>query len=234
MKQRRQIISHIPQRGMTGREWGLAVENELVPMWLSELSAAERERLAERGMGQASPAAFLKLDRIILEQAETLSWRIGLSELVQFRFSEWDRAPDGPDKHKKYGAACARAARIMQRQELPPVTDPEQWAVKRETVTELRLVLKRMRATLALNRKTPSRSDVNTLFFRLIAESPELVHLRANIERWQKFIEQTPLRPDAESRRTMPGDLYDQFLASSTGWEQESLRQTIARLKPKL
>jgi hypothetical protein len=221
---------------MTGQQWALVVENELVRIWLCELSAAERERVMERGMGEASPSAFAKLDRIILQQAETLSWRIGLSELVQFRFSEWDTAPDGPEKHKKYGAACARAARIMQRRELPPITDPEQWAVKRETVTELRMVLKRMRATFALSRKTPSRSDVDELFFRIVTESPELVYLRANEERWRKFIDETPaaLRPAAESRRTTPGDLYDHFLSWSTGWEQESLRQTIARLGPKL
>jgi len=231
MKQRRLIISHIPQKNMTGKQWALVIENELLGMWLSELSDAERERIRQGGIAQASPLAFEKLDRIILEQAETLTWRIGLSELVQSRFSEWDLAADGPDKHRRYGLACARAARILQREELPPINDPAQKVMKRETVTELRLVLKRMRATFAVNRGTPSRSDVNALFFRIVAESPELIRLRGNVERWRKFLEETPsaLLP-GKARRTMPAGLYDTFLSWSTGWEQDSLRETISRL----
>jgi hypothetical protein len=244
MEPRRQIISHIPQRGMSAEEWGLVTQTELLKMWMNALSAADREKLElardEQGLlvlDRIPARLFVKLDEIILQQAETLGWRIELSELIRFRKSEWDKDPDGPEKHLRLGKANARSARIMQRRELPPIDDPDQWLVKQETVQELRLVLQRMRATFALSRRAPTRDEVRTLFSGIITDSPQTSpHLATNLDRWLKFFEENPdlLRPVALGDRAKPAALYDEFLSWSTGWEPESLRQAISNLKTKL
>jgi hypothetical protein len=157
-----------------------------------------------------------------------------LSELVQFRKSEWDLQPNGPEKHKKYGLAVARSARIMQRKELPPIEDPDQWRVKQETVEELRILLKNLRAKFALQRKGLTPEDAHSLFAATVSDSPEsFPHLAANAERWSKFFEENEdvLRPMTLGERAKPAALYDEFLAWSTGWDQDSIRQTISRLK---
>ena len=239
----RQIISRIPHRGMTPEEWGAVIGNELVKIWTDAMSPAEREMwtLAHDAQGQLVPdrvpaALFRKLDLIILHQAETLGWRLTLSELVRFRMSEWDHAANGPDLFRRLGSAMARFARIVQRKELPPIEDPDAWQVKRETVEELRLILGRMRVNLAVRRTEPTRDEVLSLFSTSISDSPgSFPNLAANLDRWQRFFEENRvLRPILLGDRAGPAALYDQFLAWSTGWEPESLRQAISKLNPKL
>jgi hypothetical protein len=232
----RLIISRIPHSGMTAEQWGIAVDNELIEFWMRDMSASERKTLVFDDMGRlildnVSSELFAKLDSIILEQAQSMGWRIGLSELVRFRFSCWDLEHDGPDKHKKYGVACRRSARIFQHLERPPL-DPDQWLVKKETVEELRLVLKTLRASFALRRDIRN-PDVHEFFYSAIAASPQsFPHLFADLKRWQMFCEKKPLAlaPLVTSDRPQPATLYDEFLSTCSGWEQETLRQAITRL----
>src|SRR6266404_4144509 len=211
-----QIISRIPQRGMNAEQWGLVVENALIKIWVDAMSAAERKGFEEGGLGNVSAASFAKLDEIILHQAETLGWRIRLSKLVQFRQSEWDQEKAGPEKFRRMGMAEAKLARIVQRRELPPIEDPDQWLVKQETVEELRIVLQNLRATFAVQRKGLTPNEAHKLFSVAVSESPESFrHLASNLERWLRFFHENPdtLRPMAVGDRAKPGMLYDEFLA---------------------
>jgi hypothetical protein len=233
MRSQRQIISRIPQKGMSGEQWGLVVEYELVKIWLETMSAAELKSFKEGGFASVTPAAFAKLDAIILHQAETLGWRIELSELVQFRKSEWDLKPGGPEKHKKYGLACSRSARILQRKALPPIEDPDQWRVKQETVEELRVLLKNLMAKFALQRKGLTPKDAHSLFAATVSDSVEsFPHLAANAERWTRFFEENPdvLHLMTLGDRAKPAPLYYEFLAWCSGWDPDSIRQAISRL----
>jgi len=237
-KAQRQIISHIPHKGRTGEQWGLAIGRELMEMWMAKLSKRERDALPRDPQGlliidKVSSQLSAKLDEIVLDQAIALGWRIGLSLLVQWRFSEWDHEKHGPEKFEKLGRAFARSARVLQRRELPPIKDPDQWLVKKETVEELRVVLERLRASFALRRSTPVPAEAHDLFSSTVRESANLFpHLAANLERWQAFHGSNPeeLVPLTVSSRPKPGALYDSFLSWCTGWDAESLRQAISRL----
>jgi hypothetical protein len=239
MKSQRQIISRIPLRGMNEQQWSFVVEKELIKIWACTLSEADRKSLVYDDHGRLildriPPHLFQMLDSIILHQAQTLGWRIELSKLVQFRKSEWDLDPEGPEKHKKFGLAVARSARIMQRKELPPIEDPDQRLVKQETVEELRLILKRLRAQFVLRRKGPTQKEVHGLFSEMVSDSPKsFPHLGANLERWLKFFgEKSNVLSSLfmGGERTKPAMLYDEFLSWATGWNPDSLRQTISRL----
>ncbi len=239
-KAQRQIISRIPQKGMTREQWGFVVGTELMKSWMDTLSEEERGAVPRDPGGlliidKVAAPLLIKLDNIILKQAETLGWRMGLSLLVQFRFSQWDHDPQGPEKHGKFGRAVELSAKRLQRRKgyLIPIEDPDQWVVKKETVQELQLVLERLRASFALRRSTPAPTEAHELFSLTVCESPQLFpHLAANLDRWQAFHKNNPeeLVPLITSNRPKPATLYDSFLSWYTGWDVESLRQAISRL----
>lgn len=225
---------------MTGEQWGIVIQTELVKIWVESFVPAEMQAYARacpdgRLDWQLVPAElFEKLDTIILEQAETLGWRISLSELVRYRFSEWDSLPSGPELFEKLGQAWRNSAKILQGRKKPPIEDPDQWAVKNETVEELRLILQALRGNLATRRREPSGDEVRRIFADTVVNSPHsFPHLGTNLERWLKFLDEArPLRQILRGERLTPGALYDQFLAWAAGWEPDSIRQTISRLKP--
>jgi len=225
---------------MNADEWGAVIEHQLLKIWTDALSDDQRHKVTaafqQRSLDSLSDELFAKLDSIILHQAQTLGWRITLSELVRLRMSQWDHAENGPELFRKLGSAFARLALIVQRRELPPVDDPDQWAVKQETVRELRLVLRMMRGSLSVKRREPVRDEVLALFSSTVSESSSFPHLSANRDRWLKFFDENRgvLRPLALGDRPAPASLYDEFHAWSTGWEIESLRQATSLLKPKL
>lgn len=232
--ERRQIIARIPQKGMSGEEWGFVVENELKKLWLESMSESERDAFSEsveqRRLEVLPKRLLNRLDRLILTQAGTLGWRIRLSKLVQFRMSDWDSMANGPENFRQMGIAEARSARILQRRELAPL-DPDLRAVKQETVSELRLLLKTLRAYFAMTRRWSSE-DMRERFATTIAESSETFpHVSANLDRWMKFLEENrnTLTPTTHDR-IKPGALYDEFLAWCTGRDPEALRQAIAQL----
>lgn len=239
MEPTKQIIARIPQKGMTGEEWGFVVENELTKLWLESMSESERDAFSEaveqRRLEALPKRLFNRLDRLILKQAATLGWRITLSPLVQFRMSEWDGMQNGPDNFRELGLAFARSARILQRRELAPL-DGDLRAVKSETVGELRLLFERMRTEFAMLRRATDM-DARRRFVEVIGESPDAFpHLAGNLERWQRFLHDNPdtMLPYAMHGKSKPAQLYDAFLAWATGRDQEALRQAIAKLPPKL
>ena len=125
-----QIIGQIPRSYPRSPEaLGTLITKELVDIWQSILSEAERHDFPQ----QLTATSVEKLDALILKQAETLGWRLGLSPLVQFRFSNWDLDAIGPTLFAQYGKVVAKAARRLQGREPPPIDDPQLYQVKRET-----------------------------------------------------------------------------------------------------
>ena len=234
----RQIISRIPLRGMTPEEWGTVIQNELIKIWTDAMPQSDIDKFLAVWpcpMDSVPPRLFVRLDSIILHQAQTLGWRLTLSELVRFRMAQWDRQNNGPELFRKFGLAMARSARIMQRKELPPIEDPDAWAVKRETVVELRRILKIMRAHFSTKRTRPGQAEVVDFFSARVSD-PALafLHLYANLDRWLNFFEYNPeaVRPILFASKPSPAAFYDEFLAASTGWKPEALRQGISQLRP--
>jgi hypothetical protein len=238
LQSQRQIICRIPHAGMSADEWGAVIQRELILVWTEGMPESEVERFTALWpcpMEAIPSELYDRLDRIIIHQAETLGWRMTLSEIVRFRMSEWEHHEKGPELFRKFGVATARCARVLQGKELPPIEDPDYWHVKNETVPELRLVLRKMRGSFAVMKKKPSLKDVVESFSKIVSESPGTYrHISAGLDRWQKFLEANPhvCRPIQIGDRTAPAGMYDEFVAWPSGWDPESVRQTISRLNP--
>ena len=176
------------------------------------------------------------MDEIIIRQAVTLGWRIGLSELVHWRLSEWELAPDGLKLLRRYHRAVERAARIFQRREKPPLDDPNLYPFKVATVKELRVLLSEMREAFR-PRLSDSPDDVERVllshFFRIVVKrSSSFPLIAANRLRWDAFFKEQPtvLRQNLAEVRLRPASLFDLWLSWCKGVDPEWLRQTISRL----
>jgi hypothetical protein len=234
-----QIIGRIPQRGLTRNQWDRNITDKLYELWFDRMPSADRKVALThkpRWLARISGAGIEVLDEIIIRQAETLGWRIGLSELVQWRLSEWESTPSGTKQFKRYHSAIERATRIFQRLEKPPLDDPGFYAFKANSVKELRVVLKIMRNRLKTRLGAPP-SDLEPLiaseFIKIVKKgSKSFPALASNRERWGEFIGQNPteVRQYLSSARHRPASLFDLWFSWSKGVDPEWIRQVISRL----
>lgn len=225
-----EIISKIPHPyPASPQELGVLISNELTNVWESLLSKAELKLLQSQKM---APTAFEKLDALIVKQAQTMGWRLGLSQVVHWVFSEWDFQDNGPELFERYGEALATSALRFQKKRLPPLDDSTLPRFKKETVQELRQVLRHLR-------KAPSEKQGRLTSDRLInlfqvavsREASKFRHLRANINSWKKFFRsQSPIKPVVTGNRVSPAALFDHWFAWSKGRDPETVRQRISEL----
>jgi len=227
-----QIIARIPRPYPPSAEaLGALVTKELSYIWESILSDTELREL--RGPQSVSATAVEKLDALILKQAETMGWRLGLSPLVHLRFSEWDFQSNGPTLFQRYGKALAKSARLFQKRELPPIDDPDLYRLKQETVSELRLFLRNLRSAFSRRRVSPSSDEVIDYFQKTVsAEGDAFIHLKANMNSWLQFFraDSISVKLLLHGKRATPATLFDSWLAWGKGFEPETIRQKISEL----
>ncbi len=206
------------------------VTKELYDIWVNTLSDSELSELRAQSM---SSTAAEKLDALILKQAETMGWRLGLSALVHWRFSEWDVDSIGPTLFGQYGKAIAKAARRFQKRELPPIDDPDLYPLKQETVPELRRFLRSLRSAFSRRRVSPSSDEIIDYFQKtVLAEGDACIHLKANMNSWLQFFRGNSISVKLflHGKRTSPAALFDSWFAWCKGLEPETIRQKISEL----
>jgi len=234
-----QIIARIPQKGKNKNEWDHNITTHLVRIWLDRISSAELRVASVRGpswLTKMSTEALKALDEIIIRQAVTLGWRTALSELVQWRLSEWELVADGLKLLRRYHRAVERAARIYQGLQKPPLDDPDLYRAKVETVKELRVLLTEMRKTYQARFCDPLgvlEPVLVTHFLKALAERQKAFpFLAANREHWRGFLEEqrAVLRQQLAEVRLHPASLFDSWLSWCKRFDVEWLRQSISRL----
>ena len=171
---------------------------------------------------------------LILKQAETLGWRLALSGLVHKRFSEWDFEEKGPALFKAYGSALAKSARRMQGKESLPIDDPDLYYSKQKTVSELRLLLRRMRTEFYRRRVSPSEDELIEYFHdTVLDEGDNFIGLKLNLNSWVDFLRQnsTTISSLLLRKRAAPAALFDLWFASAKRLDPETVRQKISELR---
>jgi len=226
-----QIIARIPHPyPESPQAFSDLITKELVDIWRSILSEAERHDFPQ----QVSATSFEKLDALILKQAETFGWRLALSQPVQSRFENWDFDPMGPTLFAQYGKAVAKAARRFQGREPPPIDDPQLYQVKRETVLEIREVLKNLRGSFSKGGVRPSSDELVEHFQKIVsAKTEQFGYLNANINSWVRFFrtDSITIKLLLNAKRTSPAALFDAWYAGCKGLEPETDRQKISELR---
>jgi hypothetical protein len=227
-----QIIARIQRPYPPSAEaLGALITKELFDLWESILSESESNEL--RGPQSVSATTVEKLDALILRQAETMGWRLGLSPLLHLRFWDWDLQPNGPTLFERYGKALAKSARRFQKRELLPLDDPDLYHLKIETVPELRLFLRNLRNEFSRRRVRPPADELIEYFQKTVsAEGDAFIRLKANCNSWAQYFRADSMRMKLllYEKRVAPAALFDSWLAWSKGFEQETIRQKISDL----
>jgi hypothetical protein len=231
-----QIISRIHfHKDISRNELDQIITKELNEVWSGLLTKPERQISPElaRNQRNAIPVrALSKFDALILNQAETLGWRLFTSTRVLERLSLWEQWPNGAELFMYLGRALAKASQIVQKRVLPPIDDPDLVSVQIHTTEELRGVLREMKAVLSVKRNT-SDTDILESFIRIVSESsPQFPLLAANVVRWQAFLEKNPasIRSRMSAKRSAPASLFIDWLAFCKGHEPETIRKKISSL----
>ncbi len=227
-----QIIARIPHPyPPSGEDLGVLITKELFDIWESILSDSQLHEL--RSSQPISAPTLERLDALILKQAETMGWRLGLSALVHLRFSGWDFQANGPALFEQYGKALAKSARRMQKLEPPPIDDPDLYRGKQETVLELRLFLRNLRNAFSRKRRQPSSDELIEYFRTTVsADGDAFIHLKTNINSWLQFFraDSISVKLLLHGKRAAPATLFDAWLAWGKGFEPETIRQKISEL----
>jgi hypothetical protein len=235
-----QIIGRISQEGTTRKGWDEDITAQLLTLWFDRMPLADLKIASAKGplwLAQMSPEALMGLDEIIVRQAGTLGWRIGLSELVQWRLSEWEVVPDGLKLLRQYLHAVERAARIFQRRQRPPLDDPSFYTFKDKTVKELKVLLIEMRKAFRVRFSDPPHDLEPVLvvhFSKTVKRrSRSFPFLAANRLRWEAFFKDQPtavLMQNLAKVRLCPASLFDLWFSWCKGVDPERIRQIISHL----
>jgi hypothetical protein len=226
-----QIITRIPRRQMTRSEWNQIVTLELLQIWETLLSPEEHQatRATDNDGGFAPPSVEQKLDDLILNQAQTLGWRIVFSDLVLKRFNKWESQENGPRLFEELGRSFAKSTKIFQ-QKLKPPLDPDLRQFRTETVTELRVLLRNIKNVFSVKRRAPGQQEILATF-ETLASNDSFPHLRANLAVWLDYLgEDVALRSFSSGSRISPAALFDSWLGWCQNRDAESLRQAISEL----
>jgi hypothetical protein len=236
-----QIISQFEQSGMNGEQWGARLDEKFDCVLLMIFSTEDYFFFHAWRDGLSVPQRILdKLDEVILRQAETAGWRLGLAPIVQRRLSEWERERGGPDRFIRLGKTYARAARVFQGLELPPIDDPQLYLTKHESVRELRALREKVRQKFPTERS--SALELRKFFLDTVSdENQDFVALRRNLERWDAFLahednHEALLRFAHRDRaqRITPVYLFDAWIAWCKGaargepMDQDTVRKKIS------
>lgn len=236
-----QIIAQVPQRGMTGEQWGANLDEQLTEILMSIFLVEEANCFYAWRMGVPGAESMLgKLDEVILRQAETTGWRLALASIVQRRFSDWDIEKGGPERFAALGKAYARATRIMLGRKLPPLDDPQLYLTKGKCVAELKKLQRKM--LQKFEKKPGSVLNLRKFFLKILSDQKQsFVSLRRNAERWAAFFEQKENLPllsrfaqSDRARRTTAVCLFDAWMAWCKGaargkpMDQETVRKKIS------
>jgi hypothetical protein len=233
-----QIISRIRQEGTSRETWDEDITIQLMEIWFQVLPPSDAEIALNHEaawLTKMSSDAVDVLDQIIIRQAATVGWRIGLSTLVQWRLSEWELMRGGL-KLRRYHRAIEQAARIFRRVKKPPLDDPAFYGTKIETVKELRVLLTEMRdqSKTWLSKPLNEREAAAVAYFleAIVRRSRAFPSLASNLKRWREFFAKRPgvLSQQLSGIRLRPASLFDLWFSWCKGVDPEGLRQKISRL----
>jgi hypothetical protein len=240
-----QIIARIRlPRAARGGEWGAAIDQELLKLWVERSNVTPPMARAlyrvvtdkvRKKEALPAPGDVLILDEILIAQALTLGWRIMTSQLFLFRCSRWSEELFDPEMFERLGKALARSVRILSRKELPPIDDPGLRDQKKRAVPELRALLRRMRRSFSHTSSLPTTEDLITWFMKSRTGLKACPTLRMNALHWFMFLlgpEQSEVLKTQLTGRLSPSAVFDTWLAWCKGHEPDYLRKRLTRVRP--
>jgi hypothetical protein len=166
-----------------------------------------------------------QLDEIILRQGVLTGSGLLASDIVLMRVLQWERHDLA--KTERWLRALRKAARIQQRKQAAPLSDPFWNEVKERTLDQLRPIVARMRAWYKGKRENPTRAEIVEAFAKESSNPDLSILTESNRDLWMAFCCYNPqafLRLSAEN-------LFDEFVGYVTSHGSEYTRKKISSRK---
>jgi len=173
-----QIMNHLRHNGGSPQEWDEILTPLIKQGFRQELTPGEVSLIEATGNIPSNriaeySALINKLDEFILHVASSLGWHIVLSTLVQFRMTQWEKQPEGPEKLRRLGAATGHAAVIFQRQRPARVTDLGWHQFRKELIEELKLLFQQLADIIRSRRNCVTLTELLELVSNQLNQHPE-------------------------------------------------------------
>lgn len=179
---------------------------------------------------------YSRLDKTIIELAQTFGWRIYFSEVVQERMAIWHDTEAGPALIKQLGEAVHLAALAGQGLAKLPGKDPELQALKPQAVNELRRLLKQYRNFFNRRRTKPTDKEVRQWFLNTVGASPDAFPFWSpNIDSLLHYFKRAQKQDETFIQRVSsltPARLFDEWGADIHNLSPVTFRQLISKLPP--
>jgi hypothetical protein len=220
---------------MDREKWDAQISGHLVETWYAVLSKEESDCVDQGNSSSVPAAAAKKLDDLIFAEAETLGWRIYLSEVVLRRLSEWEMMHDGPERLEKLGASTGIAAAIASgRRRSTRLIDPRLYQFRKETMQELRPLCRKIRTEFSTRRRDPRPEDLRKYVENTVnTDASSFPHLKANLKPLLDYLDENQdIRSQLFVGRSVKvAELFDSWTAWRVGYQSaETIRQQISKL----
>ncbi len=178
-----------------------------------------------------------EFDAFILSQAHCLGWRILLSDTILARIARWEipAEKDGPKLLDELGKALALHARIS-RGEARRHVPQEMYACRKEMMPELRVLLRKTKAFIAVNRPRDRRGwdEIISYICQHIEGDSQTFPMLSGRLRWLKgFLwHLQDSYPDAPAflADMTPANFFNDLAGWGEGRDPEALRQDVSKL----
>lgn len=176
----------IPDNGDARRDVGMRVTERIIDFVFGRLSPEDRTLWREFvGQEECWPERWPEpsrkrivgvLDKTIIEQAQTLGWRICLSSIVIQRMAQWHHGHEhGPELLRQLGEAVVLASKVVRGGggDRLPVSGPEMKPTKAQGVAELRQLFRQCKRAFNQERTKPGYQKVCDWVRATIEGSPK-------------------------------------------------------------
>jgi hypothetical protein len=222
---RNELIGRRPdQQPGTPEDWDVFITRGMAELF-------DQEPAKRKATASEIPELF---DEYILFQSATMGWRILLSTEVQRRMSVWWLEPSGPDKFKRLGKALALSAERVQGTKRAPITDPDLYQGRKDTIAELKSLFQQIAYSVTAQRVRPTSDSLIGIVSTIVkADVRAFPILNRNFEPLLEFLKDGHNRYADRLRsgnKVSPTMFFDEWSARRRHYDPEHFRQEVSRL----
>jgi len=171
-----------------------------------------------------------KFDHVLIEQAESLGWRIFESSGVLQRISHWmDKDPHGIEKLKRFSNNMERNAKIGRGLQRHSFTEQEWCQTRTNALGEVKALQRKLASQFATRNEMPNPTEACSVIRTEIATTPRgYKYLTANLRSFSEYI--GPLTPRFVTNQITPATVVDGWFDYQGSTAAGKSRQIISRI----
>ena len=171
-----------------------------------------------------------KFDDVLIEQAESLGWRMLESNMVIQRIAYWmDKDTRGIEKLEKFNESLEGNAKIGRGLQRHSFREQEWYQTRKDAFREVKALQRKMVSQFAAKNRIPNPTDAYSAIRAEVAASPSAyTYLTANLRSFSEYL--GPLTPRFVTGGMTPGAVLDGWFDYQGSVAAGKSRQIISRI----